>query len=61
MLHLIQARDPRLVGKPFFAHYDPEAVWLSDLKPAFAARFPFDPEPGDIPPVWESPVLVPLN
>jgi KamA family protein len=43
VLHLIQARDPELVGRPFFAHYDPDAVWISDLRPAFAERFPFDP------------------
>jgi hypothetical protein len=42
VLHLIQARDPSLVGKPFFAHYDPRAVWLTDLRPAFADRFPFE-------------------
>nr|BFE84098.1 hypothetical protein GCM10020093_066990 [Planobispora longispora] len=44
VLHLIQARDPELVGRPFFARYDPEAVWLTDLRPAFADRFPFEPE-----------------
>ncbi|MEV0202864.1 lysine 2,3-aminomutase [Nonomuraea sp. NPDC050691] len=43
VLHLIQARDPSLVGRPFFARYDPTAVWLSDLRPAFADRFPFEP------------------
>lgn len=42
VLHMIQARDPKLVGKPFFAHYDPNAVWLNHLKPAFAERFPFE-------------------
>jgi KamA family protein len=42
VLHMIQARDPSLVGRPFFAHYDPNAVWLSDLRPAFTDRFPFD-------------------
>jgi L-lysine 2,3-aminomutase len=41
VLHMIQARDPSLVGRPFFAHFDPDAVWLSDLRPAFADRFPF--------------------
>ncbi|GGK91994.1 KamA family radical SAM protein [Planomonospora parontospora] len=41
VLHLIQARDPGLVGRPFFAEYDPEAVWLTDLRPAFADRFPY--------------------
>jgi L-lysine 2,3-aminomutase len=43
VLHLIQARDPGLVGRPFFAEYDPAAVWLTDLRPAFADRFPFEP------------------
>ncbi|WP_406311604.1 lysine 2,3-aminomutase [Streptosporangium sp. NBC_01639] len=43
VLHLIQARDSELVGRPFFARYDPQAVWLTDLRPAFADRFPFDP------------------
>jgi KamA family protein len=33
-LRMLQARDPALVGRPFFATYDPEAIWLSDLKPA---------------------------
>jgi KamA family protein len=42
VLHMIQARDPSLVGRPFFAEYDPDAVWLSDLRPAFADRFPFE-------------------
>ncbi|WP_406638754.1 KamA family radical SAM protein [Amycolatopsis sp. WGS_07] len=45
-LHLIQARNPDLVGRPFFAEYDPAAVWLSDLKPAFSDRFPLE-EIGD--------------
>ncbi|NUR86646.1 MAG: lysine 2,3-aminomutase [Nonomuraea sp.] len=43
VLHFIQARDPSLVGRPFFARYDPSAVWLTDLRPAFADRFPFEP------------------
>jgi KamA family protein len=45
VLHMIQSRDPSLVGKPFFAEYDPDAVWLSDLRPAFADRFPFEDDP----------------
>jgi L-lysine 2,3-aminomutase len=51
VLHLIQARDPSLVGRPFFARYDPAAKWLSDLEPAFADRFPFDParDPRPVP------------
>ncbi|MGW2648240.1 hypothetical protein ACWC2T_25720 [Streptomyces sp. NPDC001393] len=40
VLHLIQARDPELVDRPFFAAYDEGATWFTDLKPAFgAARF----------------------
>ena len=49
VLHMIQARDPDLVGKPFFARYDPDATWLSDLEPAFASRFPFEPDPEELP------------
>jgi L-lysine 2,3-aminomutase len=47
VLHMIQARDPSLVGRPFFARFDPSATWLTDLEPAFTDRFPFDlvPEP----------------
>jgi len=44
-LHMIQSRDPSLVGRPFFAEYDPAAVWLTDLRPAFADRFPFETDP----------------
>ncbi|GII88417.1 KamA family radical SAM protein [Sphaerisporangium siamense] len=47
VLHLIQARDPSLVGRPFFAEYDPSAVWLDDLRPAFADRFPFETGASD--------------
>ncbi|HXZ65562.1 MAG TPA: lysine 2,3-aminomutase [Streptosporangiaceae bacterium] len=46
VLHMIQARDPSLVGRPFFARFDPDAVWLTDLEPAFADRFPFESGPG---------------
>ena len=60
-LHFIQARDPGLVGKPFFARFGPRAVWLSDLVPAFAARFPFEPGPEELPGLWDPPVLVPVS
>jgi L-lysine 2,3-aminomutase len=52
VLHMIQARDPSLVGKPFFARFDPNAKWISDLEPAFADRFPFEPVPEQIPDLW---------
>ena len=51
-LHMIQARDPELVGKPFFARFDPDAIWLSDLEPAFSSRFPFEPDPQELPGLW---------
>ena len=47
VLRMIQARNPRLVGTPFFARYDPAASWLTDLEPVFADRFPFEPSPYD--------------
>jgi KamA family protein len=56
-LHMIQARDPSLVGIPFFARFDPDAVWLSDLRPAFADRFPFDPDPADRSDEWQRELL----
>src|SRR5215469_8979589 len=59
VLHMIQARDPALVGKPFFARFCPEATWLSDLQPAFADRFPFDPEPGHVPDLWAGEMFEP--
>lgn len=45
VLEFIQARNPDWVGRPFFAEFDPEASWLSDLKPAFGkANFFFERE-----------------
>jgi len=35
MLEFIQARKPALVRIPFFAKYDPDAVWFDELEPAF--------------------------
>jgi L-lysine 2,3-aminomutase len=64
VLHMIQARDPSLVGRPFFAHFDPTAVWLSDLRPAFADRFPFEPAPAadvDAAERWVAELLAPAG
>jgi L-lysine 2,3-aminomutase len=61
VMHMIQARDPDLVGKPFFARYDPDATWLSDLEPAFAARFPFEPDPEELPGLWAPSVFQPAS
>jgi KamA family protein len=59
VLHMIQARDPSLVGSPFFARFDPDACWLTDLEPVFADRFPFEPAryetvPDELPGLWPS-------
>jgi L-lysine 2,3-aminomutase len=43
VLHMIQARDPALVGLPFFARFDPAATWLTALEPVFSDRFPWEP------------------
>ncbi|MFE5509512.1 KamA family radical SAM protein [Streptomyces sp. NPDC056529] len=40
-LRMLQARDPRLVGRPFRAHHSETAAWLDDLRPA-------DDTPADI-------------
>jgi KamA family protein len=61
VLHMIQARDLDLVGKPFLARYDADATWLSDLKPAFAGRFPFEPDPEELPGLWSPSVFQPAN
>ncbi len=34
-LRFIQGRNPDWVGRPFFAKYNEEALWLDDLEPAF--------------------------
>ena len=45
VLELLQARDPRHVGRPFFARFDPAASWLDELRPALGeARFFFESE-----------------
>lgn len=35
VLRFIQGRNPDWVQRPFFARYDPQAIWLDQLKPAF--------------------------
>jgi KamA family protein len=52
VLRMIQARDPKLVGSPFFARFDPDATWLTDLEPVFAPRFPYEPVPEELPGLW---------
>jgi KamA family protein len=51
VLKFIQARDPALVGKTFFAKYDTGATWLDELEPAFGEdRFFFEPEAESLDP-----------
>ena len=33
MLRYLQARDPQIAARPFFAAFDPAATWLTDLRP----------------------------
>lgn len=48
VLEYLQARDPSLVRRPFFARFDPTASWFDQLKP-FSERdqefFPDAPDP----------------
>jgi L-lysine 2,3-aminomutase len=34
LLQFLQGRNPEWVKKPFFAKFNPDAVWLTDLEPA---------------------------
>lgn len=44
-LRFLQGRHPDWVHRPFFARFDPEAAWWTDLKPAFGReRFFFEDE-----------------
>ena len=38
VLNFLQGRDPSWVGRPFFARYNPDAIWIDDLEPAFGAE-----------------------
>ena len=49
VLTLLQARNPNWCKRPFFAKYDPNATWLSELKPAFGKnKFFFEDELNQI-------------
>mmetsp|Transcript_13337 Transcript_13337/g.17095 ORF Transcript_13337/g.17095 Transcript_13337/m.17095 type:complete len:549 (+) Transcript_13337:110-1756(+) len=49
VLKFLQARNPEWSEKVFFAKYDPEASWFSDLVPAFGEeKFFFEEEFSDI-------------
>lgn len=38
VLQFLQGRDADWVNKPFFAKYNPDAVWLNDLEPALGKK-----------------------
>ncbi len=50
-LRFLQGRNPDWVLRPFYAKYDPKALWLDDLEPAFGEELFFfeEEEPGWIP------------
>jgi KamA family protein len=35
VLNFLQGRIPNWVGQPFFAKFNPDAIWMDDLEPAF--------------------------
>jgi len=47
-LRFIQGRNPDWVAKPFFAKFDEQASWMSDLKPAFSDKFFFEDDMEEI-------------
>ena len=48
VLRFLQGRNPDWVQRPFLAKYDPNAIWLDDLKPAFEEKFFFEEEMNQI-------------
>jgi L-lysine 2,3-aminomutase len=44
VLRMLQGRNPDWAGRPFFARYDENAIWMDDLKPAFEEKFFFEDE-----------------
>jgi hypothetical protein len=43
VLRYTQASDPDRIGRPFFAAFEPEATWFTDLKPVPGTAFPGRP------------------
>jgi hypothetical protein len=54
-LEFLQAREPDLVRRPFFARYDPKASWYDQLEPLTPGDAPFFMSHDD------SPALTPLT
>lgn len=55
-LQFLQGRNPNWVGRPFFAKFNANASWLTDLRPAFHQQFFFEtPEIFDVIPLNKVP------
>lgn len=54
-LEYLQAREPDLVRRPFFAKYNPKASWFDHLEPLTESDKPFFPE------TEREPAFTPLN
>ena len=55
VLRFLQCRDEGWIGRPFFAKYDPKAIWFDDLEPLDGMELPWDEKglPKPVPePVW---------
>ncbi|MCC6383541.1 MAG: lysine 2,3-aminomutase [Bacteroidia bacterium] len=49
VLRFLQGRNPEWVQQPFFARFDPAAIWFDDLKPAFGkSKFFFEEDETDL-------------
>jgi hypothetical protein len=46
VLRMLQARDPALTGRVFFAHHSADATWIDGLRPAFAPHWPWETNGG---------------
>jgi KamA family protein len=44
VMRFIQGRNPDWVAKPFFAEYNPDATWITQLKPLVGDKFFFEME-----------------
>jgi KamA family protein len=44
VLQFLQGRNSEWVTRPFFAKFDPDAVWLDDLEPVFSDEFFWESE-----------------
>lgn len=52
VLRFLQCRDEGWIGRPFFAKYDPKAIWFDDLEPLDGMELPWDESglPRPVPP-----------